>query len=56
MNEEKLQDIENCACIQVHYLSKADLGEWQEVFIPVYNYYRKNYGDFYVNALPKFSN
>lgn len=56
MNEEKLQDIENCACIQVHYLSEADLVEWQEVFKPVYNYYRKKYGDFYVNALPKFSN
>ncbi|MEK4230441.1 DctP family TRAP transporter solute-binding subunit [Solibacillus sp. FSL H8-0538] len=56
MNEEKLQDIENCSCIDVNYLSEEDITEWEKAYIPVYDYYRKNYSDKYVNALPKFSN
>lgn len=53
LNEEKLQDIENCQCIQIHYLSDEDQKEWEEKFEPVYDYYKNHYGDEFIKALPK---
>lgn len=53
LNEEKLQDIENCQCIQIHYLSDEDQKEWEEKFEPVYDYYIDHYGDEFIKALPK---
>lgn len=55
MNEEKLSEIENCECIDIHYLSDEDIAQWEEAFAPVYTYYKKQYGAKNVNALPKFS-
>ncbi len=54
MNEEKLSEIENCECIDIHYLSDKDIAQWEEAFKPVYTYYKKQYGSKYVEALPKF--
>ncbi|MEO4054329.1 DctP family TRAP transporter solute-binding subunit [Solibacillus sp. CAU 1738] len=55
MNEEKLSEIENCECIEIHYLSDKDIALWEEAFEPVYTYYKKQYGSKNVDALPKFS-
>ncbi len=53
LNKEKLQDIENCQCIQIHYLSDEEQKEWEEKFKPVYDYYIDHYGDEFIKALPK---
>ncbi|MER2192713.1 MAG: DctP family TRAP transporter solute-binding subunit [Solibacillus sp.] len=55
MNANILQQIENCQCIDIHYLSATDIEEWQQAFEPIYNYFRNTYGSYYVNALPRFS-
>ncbi|SOC12549.1 C4-dicarboxylate-binding protein DctP [Ureibacillus xyleni] len=54
MDQEKLQDIKRCECIQLHYLSEEDKLEWEEKLEPVYDYYREHYSDRYIEALPKF--
>lgn len=54
MNEQVLQDIEHCQCIDIHYLSDAEIIEWQQGFEPIYNYFRNEYGNYYLDALPRF--
>lgn len=54
LNKETLQKIENCGCIELHYLSQEDMLEWEKRFEPLYNYYKQNYGDEFINALPKY--
>ncbi len=54
LNEETLQKIENCQCIELHYLSDEDMNVWEEKFDPVYDYYIQNYGDEFIKALPKY--
>lgn len=54
LNNETLQKIENCQCIELHYLSDEDIKVWEEKFEPVYDYYSKNYGNQFIKALPKF--
>lgn len=55
MNEKTLQEIESCQCIDIHYLSEADIQEWQEGFKPIYDYFQREYGTYYIQALPRFS-
>ena len=56
MDHQKLQDIKQCDCLQLHYLSKEDKSEWEKKLQPVYDYYRELYNDRYINDLPKFQN
>nr|WP_106780592.1 DctP family TRAP transporter solute-binding subunit [Lysinibacillus timonensis] len=55
LNEQTLQNIENCQCIELHYLNDDDVKEWEDKFKPVYDYYIDKYGDEYIKALPKFT-
>lgn len=55
MNADILQEIENCQCINIHYLSEADLEEWRQAFEPIYSYFTGEYGRYYIQALPRFS-
>lgn len=54
LNQQKIQDIEKCKCIQIHYLSDEDKKEWEEQFSPVYDYYIDHFGEEYIKALPKY--
>ncbi len=54
LNNQTLTDIENCNCIEIHYLSDEDVKEWEEQFQPVYDYYKSKYSEEFINALPKF--
>lgn len=54
LNEQTLQKIENCQCIQLQYLTNDDIRIWEEKLAPVYDYYIRKYGDEYLKALPKF--
>lgn len=55
MSTQNLQEIQECECIDIHYLSEADIAEWEQAFNPVYDYFKGQYGTFYLNSLPKFS-
>ncbi|SOC41235.1 DctP family TRAP transporter solute-binding subunit [Ureibacillus acetophenoni] len=54
LNDETLQKIENCQCIELHYLSDEDINSWEEKFNPVYDFYIRKYGDQFIKELPKF--
>ncbi|MEG0553732.1 MAG: DctP family TRAP transporter solute-binding subunit [Carnobacterium sp.] len=54
LNKEKLKDIEDCECIDIEYLDEDTIKEWEEGMLPVYDYYRENYGNYYLDSLPRF--
>lgn len=53
LSAERLQEMEACQCIQIHYLTEEDIEDWENAFKPVYDYYTENYGFKYIEALPK---
>lgn len=53
LNQEKLETIENCSCIQIHYLTDEEKKEWEEVYQPVYKFYEERYGKEFIEVLPK---
>ncbi|MDN4606258.1 DctP family TRAP transporter solute-binding subunit [Sporosarcina highlanderae] len=54
LNESELTEMEECACIEIHYISQAEKEIWEEAFEPVYEYYRKRFGAKYIDSLPKY--
>ncbi|MDQ0338008.1 C4-dicarboxylate-binding protein DctP [Caldalkalibacillus uzonensis] len=56
MNEQNLQEIEACQCIQITYLDEEDRELWRQHLQPVYQYYEDKYGKQYVVSLPRFKN
>lgn len=50
----KHEEIVNCNCIQIHYLSEEEKEYWETALMPVYDHYVKKYGDRYIKDLPKF--
>ncbi|MEK4426728.1 DctP family TRAP transporter solute-binding subunit [Solibacillus sp. FSL K6-1523] len=56
LNIEKLNEIEKCQCIDIEYLDEASMEEWEKEMLPVYDYYRAKYSNYYLNSLPKFKN
>ena len=53
LSTERLQEMEACQCIQIHYLTEEEIEDWENAFKPVYDYYTENYGFKYIEALPK---
>jgi len=53
LSAERLQEMEACQCIQIHYLTEEEIEDWEKAFKPVYDYYTENYGFKYIEALPK---
>lgn len=53
LSAERLQEMEACQCIQIHYLTEEEIEDWENAFKPVYDYYSENYGFKYIEALPK---
>lgn len=53
LSTERLQEMEVCQCIQIHYLTEEEIEDWENAFKPVYDYYAENYGFKYIEALPK---
>ncbi|MEK4124240.1 DctP family TRAP transporter solute-binding subunit [Lysinibacillus sp. FSL K6-0102] len=53
LSTERLQEMEACQCIQIHYLTEEEIEDWENAFKPVYDYYAENYGFIYIEALPK---
>lgn len=53
LSDERLQEMEACECINIHYLSNQDVQKWASAFEPVYDYYAGKYDSKYINALPK---
>lgn len=53
LSAERLQEMEACQCIQIHYLTEEEIEDWENAFKPVYDYYAENYGFKYIEALPK---
>ncbi len=53
LSAERLQEMEACQCIQIHYLTEEEIEVWEKAFKPVYDYYTENYGFKYIEALPK---
>ncbi|EFI69698.1 DctP family TRAP transporter solute-binding subunit [Lysinibacillus sp. HST-98] len=53
LSAERLQEMEACQCIQIHYLTEEEIEDWENAFKPVYDYYTENYGFKYIEALPK---
>jgi C4-dicarboxylate-binding protein DctP len=54
LNDQKLQEIEDCRCIQIHYLSEEEKKDWEKRFSPVYDYYKQHFGNYYIQNLPKY--
>lgn len=53
LSTERLQEMEACQCIQIHYLTEEEIEDWENAFKPVYDYYAENYGFKYIETLPK---
>lgn len=53
LTAERLQEMEACSCINIHYFTDEDVEKWESAFEPVYDYYAKNYSKKYILALPK---
>jgi len=56
LNEQKLQEIEECGCVKIYYLSEHEKKEWEKKFAPVYDYYIQRYGNYCIKNLPKYKN
>ncbi len=53
LTAERLQEMEACNCINIHYFTDEDVEKWESAFEPVYDYYAKSYSKKYILALPK---
>ncbi|MFJ7407334.1 MULTISPECIES: DctP family TRAP transporter solute-binding subunit [unclassified Lysinibacillus] len=53
LTAERLQEMEACNCINIHYFTADDVEKWESAFEPVYDYYAKSYSKKYILALPK---
>lgn len=54
INVDKLRYLEECNCIDIHYLTEEEEHVWENAFQSVYNYYIDRFGSKYIEALPKF--
>lgn len=54
LNQQALNEIKQCKCINIHYLSEEDKKEWEKAFSPVYDYYESKFGEKWLKALPKY--
>lgn len=54
INVDKLRYLEECNCIDIHYLTEEEEHEWENAFQSVYNFYEERFGSKYIEALPKF--
>ena len=55
LNTQKLKEIEQCECVEIYILPEDEKERWEKAFEPVYRFYKKQYPDHYIQALPKFS-
>lgn len=56
INEESLVILEDCDCIDIHYMTEEEKKEWEEAFEPLYEMFKKRYGAQYIEYLPKYQN
>lgn len=54
INVDKLRYLEECNCIDIHYLSDEEEHVWENGFQSVYTYYIERFGSKYIEALPKY--
>ena len=54
LNAQKLEEIEQCECVEIYTLPDDEKQLWEEAFKPVYRYYRIHHPIRYIEALPKF--
>ena len=53
LNAKNLTELEDCQCIDIHYLTSDERQTWEEAFKPVYDYFTERFGAKYVEMLPK---
>lgn len=56
VNKKSYQVLENCDCIHIQELSKADRQSWEEALQPLYDKFEQRYGAQYIEYLPKYQN
>lgn len=55
LNIQKLEEIEQCECVEIYTLPEDEIRRWEKAFEPVYHFYKLRYPDHYIQALPKLS-
>ncbi|RSD29488.1 DctP family TRAP transporter solute-binding subunit [Mesobacillus subterraneus] len=53
MNEESLQELKDCKCVEIHFLSKEEKRLWEEALKPIYQRFEDRFGAEYINQLPR---
>lgn len=55
-NEEKLEELIDCKCIDIYQLTDEEKKAWEKDLTPIYDYFKEKYGEKYIKALPKDNN
>lgn len=55
LSKERLNEMKACQCITIDYLTDVQTAEWEKALLPVYDYYRKQFGDTLIDTLPKLT-
>lgn len=56
IDEESLEILEECECIDIHDITEEEQKEWEEAFEPLYEEFKERYGAQYIEYLPKYQN
>lgn len=54
MNEEKLEELKACQCINIYQLTDEERKAWEKDLSPVYHYFQEKYGEEYLKSLPRY--
>lgn len=53
LNEQSLNELVDCDCVDIHYLEADEKQRWEKAFKPVYQEFEERFGADYIKNLPK---
>lgn len=53
VNEESLETLKECDCIDIHEITKEEQKEWEDALDPLYEEFKERFGAQYIDYLPK---
>ncbi|MBT2638911.1 DctP family TRAP transporter solute-binding subunit [Bacillus sp. ISL-39] len=53
LNDESLQELKDCGCVEIHYLSEEEKELWEEAFKPIYQRFINRFGADFIKQLPR---
>src|SRR5699024_205245 len=54
VNEESLELLKECQCIEIHELTESEKETWEDALKPLYHHFEERYGAQYIEYLPNY--